>query len=156
LYAIDDDDLARIGDAQTDAEVRAIVAELEARWEPGFACELDEAWDAIHRVLTDGRLVFGNGRPPLSLAILGGRRLHDGDEMIVTVKAPDEVQAIADALARWDYTRFRRAYYKLPRDDYGELDEDDLGYVWAYFRNMTEFWREAAAAERAVVFSAEP
>ncbi len=156
LFAVDDDDLARLGDAGSDAEVRAVVAELEERWDPAFTCELDKAWDAIHRVLTDGRLIFGNGRPPLSRAILGGRRMHDGDDLIVTVKAADEVISIDRALGAWDHGRVRQAYYKLPKSDYGDLDEADLEYVWAYFEKMRELWRDAAKAERAVVFSVEP
>lgn len=156
LFAIDDETLARLGDARSDAEVRAIVSELEERWDPGAACELDKAWDAIHRALTDGRLAFDNGRPPLSLAILGGRRLHDGDDLIVTVKAPDEVARIARALTGWDRAKLRAAYYRIPKQDYGDLDEEDLEYVWAYFQKMLELWRDAAREERAVVFSVEP
>lgn len=156
LFAIDDDDLARLGDATGDAEVAAVIADLEERWEGAGACELDKAWDAIHRTLTDGRLEFGSGRPPLSLAILGGTRLYDGDALIVTVKAADQVIAIDRALRAWDRARFREAYYRLPKGDYGDLDEQDLEYVWAYFEKMRDAFREAAAAERAVVFSVEP
>ena len=156
LFAIADETLGRLGDARSDAEVRAIVGELEERWDPGATCELDKAWDAIHRALGDGRLAWDSGRPPLSLAILGGRRLHDGDELIVTVKAPDEVQKIARALAGWDRAKLRAAYYRIPKQDYGDLDEEDLEYVWAYFQKMLELWRDAAREERAVVFSVEP
>ncbi|AKF05031.1 YfbM family protein [Sandaracinus amylolyticus] len=156
LFAVDDDTLARLGDASSDAEVRAIVSELEERWDPATTCELDKAWDAIHRALTDGRLSFGNGAPPLSWTILGGRRLHDGDELIVTVKAPDQVQRIARALGGWDRAKLRAAYYRIPKQDYGDLDEEDLEYVWAYFSKMLELWKDAAREERGVVFSVEP
>jgi hypothetical protein len=153
LFAVDDDVLARLGDARDDAEVQAIVDDLEERWEPGFTCELDKSWDAIHRSLTDGGLSFGNGRPPLSLAVLGGHRLLDGDERIVTVKAPDEVHAIDAALRRWDRATLRQAYYRIPKQDYGDLDEEDLDYTWAFFQKLVELYRAAARHERGVVFS---
>jgi len=153
LFAIDDDELARLGDARDDAEVQAIVDAIEERWESGATCELDKAWDAIHRALTDGNLSFDNGQPPLSLAILGGHRLLDGDERIVTVKAPDEVQAIAAALRGWDRARLRQAYYRIPKQEYGDLDEEDLDYTWIYFQRLVELYRDAARAERGVVFS---
>ena len=156
LFAIDDETLARLGEARSDAEVRAIVEELEERWEPAAACELDKAWDAIHRALTDGRLAYDSGRPPLSLAILGGHRLHDGDELIVTVKAFDEVQRVARALSEWDRAKLRAAYYRIPKQDYGDLDEEDFEYVWAYFQKMLELWRDAARDERSVVFTVAP
>ncbi|MDQ3031136.1 MAG: YfbM family protein [Myxococcota bacterium] len=153
LFAIDDDDLARLGDARDDAEVQAIVDDIEERWETGATCELDKSWDAIHRALTGGDLAFDNGTPPLSLAILGGHRLLEGAERIVTVKAPDEVHAIAGALRSWDRARLREAYYRIPKQDYGDLDEEDLDYVWAFFQKMVELYRDAARAERGVVFS---
>jgi hypothetical protein len=156
LYAVDDDELARLGEAASDGEVRAIIASLEEKWDEPWVCELDKAWDAIHRTLTDGRLAYDNGTPPLSLAILGGARLHDGDDLIVTVKAPDEVIRVAHALRGWDRARFRQAYYRIPRQDYGDLDEADLEYVWAYFEAMRPLWTSAARAERAMVFSVEP
>ena len=46
-------------------------------------CELDKSWDAIHRCLTDGTLK--PGQPPLSLAILGGQRLDDGRDFIMSL-----------------------------------------------------------------------
>lgn len=152
LFAIDDDELARLGEASTDAEIRAIVDGLEERWEN--VCELDKAWDGLHRILTDGRLEFGNGSPPLAWAILGGRRLYDGDDRIVTVKAVDQVVAIDRALRGWDRARARQAYYRLPKHDYGDLDDEDFDHIWSYFQPMREFWGDAAKAERAVVFSA--
>lgn len=156
LHAIDDEGLATLGEAGSDADVTAFVDGLEAAWAPGTTCELDTAWEAIHRLLTDGRLEYGAQHRPLGLAILGGHRLHDGDERIVTVKAPDEVLAIDIALRPWGRARVREAYFKLPRHDYGDLDEDDFEYVWSYFEPMCAFFHDAAAAERGVVFSVEP
>lgn len=153
LFAIDDDDLGRLGDATTDAAVLAIVSELEERWE--HACELDKAWDAIHRALTDGHLSTRNGRPPLSRAILGGTVLVESDDAIVSVKAVDDVAAIAAALTPWDAARFRDAYHHIDRSDYGELDDDDLAYCLAWFERLAPFYEAAAAAERAVVFSVD-
>ncbi len=156
LFAIDDEVLARLGDASDDAQIRAIVAELEAQWDEPHVCELDRAWDAIHRMLTDGRLTFDSGKPPLSWAILGGTRLHEGEAAIVTVKTADQTAAIARALRGWQRGVLRQAYHRLPRHDYGDLDEEDFEYVWLWFERMLEFWADAAREERAVVFAVEP
>lgn len=153
LFAIDDEELGRLGEAGTDADVLRVVAEIEERWDQ--ACELDKAWDAIHRALTDGKLALDNGRPPLSHAILGGTILVDSAEAIVSVKGPDEVAAIARALATWDPARFRAAYHQIDRGEYGELDEDDLTYCLAWFERLGPFYAEAARAERAVVLSVD-
>jgi hypothetical protein len=156
LFAIDDDELARLGEASNDDEVRALVGAIEERWE--HACELDKAWDAIHRALTDGKLALprpGDRPSALARAVLGGTLLLDAPDAIVSAKAPDEVQAIARALSVWDRARFRSAYYRIDREDYGDLDEEDLEHCLAWFERMVAFYREAAQAERAVVFSTD-
>jgi len=166
LFAIDDEELAKLGDASSDEDVRALVSAIEERWEN--ACELDKAWDAIHRALSGGKLALpgrvgaegrlgGESEHPsvLSKAILGGAVLLDAEDAIVSAKAPDEVQAIARALASWDRARFRAAYYRIDREEYGDLDEEDFEHCLAWFERMVGFYSEAAAAERAVVFSTD-
>ena len=54
-----------------DEAARAFVAELEERWDTYYLQETDKAWDAIHRCLSDGTLVWDAGRWPLRGAILG-------------------------------------------------------------------------------------
>jgi hypothetical protein len=163
LFALDDEDLARLGEAGSDREVLAIVAEIEERWEN--ACELDRAWEAIHRALTDGGLDLRDARSPLSSStlsgsilgrtILGGTVLVRTSEAIVSVKGPDDVVAIAKALASWDEARFRAAYQRIDRSEYGELDEEDLVYTLAWFARLAPFYAQAAREERAVVFSVD-
>jgi hypothetical protein len=153
LFAIDDEELEKLGNATTDEQVLAIVSEIEERWE--HPCELDKAWDAIHRALTDGRLALDNGRPPLSHVILGGTLLVSSDSAIVSVKPADRVDAIARALRGWDAARFRAAYHHIDRSDYGELDEEDLTYTLAWFERLAPFYERAARSERAVLFSVD-
>ncbi|GAB4116433.1 MAG: hypothetical protein OHK0013_50100 [Sandaracinaceae bacterium] len=65
------------------------------------------------------------------------------------------MQAIARALAVWDRDRFRASYYRIDREDYGDLDEEDFEHCLAWFERMVAFYQEAARAERAVVFSVD-
>ncbi|MBN8610626.1 MAG: DUF1877 family protein [Deltaproteobacteria bacterium] len=153
LFALDDEDLARLGEARSDREVLDIVTDLEERWEN--ACELDRAWDAIHRALTDGRLDLRDASPPLSRAILGGTVLVRTEAAIVSVKGADDVVAIAKALAPWDEARFRAGYQRIDRNDYGDLDEEDFGYTFAWFERLAPFYARAAREERAIVFAVD-
>jgi hypothetical protein len=136
LFAIGDDVLERLGNAANDAEALAIVNEVEERWEN--ACELDKAWDAIHRALTDGRL-----------------SAQGTESAIVSVKTADRVEAIAHALRGWDRARFRAAYHRIDRNEYGELDEEDFTYSLAWFERLAPFYERAARSESAVLFSAD-
>ena len=151
LFAIDDEELEQLGNATSDAQVLTLVGQIEERWER--PCELDKAWDAIHRALTDGRLALDNGRPPLSQVIVGGTLLVSSESAIVSVKPADRVVAIAHALRGWDAARFRAAYQRIDRSDYGELDEEDLSYTLAWFERLSPFYEQAAREESAVLFS---
>lgn len=153
LFAIGDDVLERLGNAANDAEALAIVNEVEERWEN--ACELDKAWDAIHRALTDGRLSAQGGGSTLGQVILGGTLLVSTESAIVSVKTADRVEAIAHALRGWDRARFRAAYHRIDRNEYGELDEEDFTYSLAWFERLAPFYERAARSESAVLFSAE-
>lgn len=154
LFAIDDDELASLGDATNDDDVQTLVAGIEARWEQ--ACELDKAWDGIHRALTDGRF-HRNAEGPFMVpgAVLGGTVLVEREDSIIVVKAADEVHKIATALAPWDRGRFRSGYFRIDQSEYGDLEEEDFEYCYAWFERMRAFFAEAAQEERAVVFSAD-
>lgn len=159
LFAVEDEELARLGDATNDAEIRAIVEEIERAWEN--ACELEKAWDPIHRALTGGRLELTPTTPLtgehaiLAHAILGGALLLQTDDAIVTAKSHADVSAVAERIARWDRPTFRAAYYKIDRRDYGDLDEEDFAYAWSYFERLKAHFAEAARLDRGVVFSAD-
>src|SRR5262245_10806940 len=49
-----------------DEDVRAFVQEIEEMWDDDWLCEVDKAWDAMHRCLADGTLALGrHGGGPL-------------------------------------------------------------------------------------------
>ncbi|MGC0419866.1 DUF1877 family protein [Embleya sp. AB8] len=157
LFAVEDADAKRLLAADDDADVRAVVEELEERWERPWLGQLDKAWDALHRCLTDGTLTYAAGEYPLSHAILGGYLLHEGDEWEVGYVAPDEVRDVAEALAPLDEAWVRERYETLTFVDYdGIADEDDIGYTAGNLVDLKDFYRRAAAAGRAVILTVDP
>ena len=117
--------------------------------------ELDKAWDAIHRTLTDGKLGWHNGSFPFSHAILGGEKFYQLDDYIVTLKTPAEVKEIAKTLLAVEEHRFKQNYFQIDAADYGmPTTDEDYEYTWAYFGEMREFYRRAAEAGRFVLFTA--
>jgi hypothetical protein len=53
----------------------------------------DNAWDAIHRCLTDDVSGEGShGEYPLNQVICGGRQLHHGEEWIVSLVTAEQVK----------------------------------------------------------------
>ena len=152
LFALTNDEDRRLLDAagDDDAALALVQEEVEDRWDEPWVCELDKAWDAIDRCLGDGT------DPAAELCVLGGRHLHAGGSYIVSHKTAEQVRAAAAACGAFDEAEMRRLYFSLDAIDYGEsLTEDDFGYTWENFAEMREFYRRAAGAGRAVIFTVD-
>lgn len=144
--------LAADGD---DDAVGEVISGIEEDWaEPDLKVDTDKAWDAIHRCLTDGSLDPDGGEPPLSLAVAGGRHLHD--EFYAVLVEPAQARDVAAALAGIDRTWLRARFEGIGDDpDYdGAGDEADFDYTWENFVDVRDFYQRAAAAGRSVLFTA--
>ena len=99
LFAITEDDRRALESASTDDQRVSYVEEvIEERWEPGFVYELDKAWDALHRSLTDGGLEWKGSTFPLGAAVLGKTPIHSGDEYLIGLTPAEDVGTVAAAL----------------------------------------------------------
>ncbi|WP_430788759.1 YfbM family protein [Actinoplanes sp. G11-F43] len=136
------------------AEVGSIVSEIEESWgDDRLKVDTDKAWDAIHRSLTDGTLDPDGGEFPLSHAVTGGRHLHD--EYHVVLITASEVPEVAKALQEVDRRWLRQRFDLIDDPDYsGAGDDDDFDYTWTNFADLQRFFQRAAAAHRAVLFTA--
>jgi hypothetical protein len=157
LFALTADDssalLALAGD--DDAVTGYVAADIEERLTGDDHADLDKAWDAIHRCLTDGELDFTSGTFPLNRCILGGRSLtSDEAEEIALLTGADEVPAVSEALDAVTEEWFRAAYGSLDPADYLEHSPEDLTYAWEGFESARRLWRYAATTGRSVLFSA--
>jgi hypothetical protein len=138
------------GDSDT---VGDVLDEIEESWSDGWLkVDTDKAWDAIHRCLTDGTLDPDAGEYPLSHVVLGGRHLHD--EYYVVYVSTREVRSVADALKPVDRAWLRGRFDAIDDLDYGTYDDADFEYTWDNFVDVRAFYDRAAAAGRAVVFTA--
>ncbi|MEV2238375.1 YfbM family protein [Micromonospora sp. NPDC049891] len=135
-------------------EVGELLEDIEESWDDDASkVDTDKAWDAIHRCLTDGTLDPEGGVYPLSHAVLGGRHLDD-DYYVVYVSAA-KVRDVAEALRTVDRTWLRRRFDAIDDRDYdGAHDDEDFEYTWRNFVDVKAFYDRAAAAERAVIFTA--
>jgi Domain of unknown function (DUF1877) len=156
LFALSEKQVEELREAEDDESVIAVIAKIEERWDRRWLAELDKAWDAIHRSLTDGRLEYDNGEYPLKLAILGGLQLHEGDTYIVSVTTVEQVADVAKALARVDMAKLRAGYDGIDPADYdAELGDEDFAYAWSNFQELVKLYGRAADARRAVVFTVD-
>ena len=136
-----------------------IVPYLE-EMEQVYSCELWQAWDAIHRALTNGKLEYGGKNPPGCWVILGGEVLRgdrEGEEdYIVTCKNPHQVKRIYQFLQELTEEKFRERYFAIDPEEYGfELSEDDFEYTWYYLSDSIPFWKNAAEKQLWVLFDVD-
>jgi len=158
FFALTDDQEAALMATHNDADVREFVEDVEmGDWdgEP-LDCGTDKAWDAMHRCLSDGTLGCGRRLSPLDMAVLGGGHHHEGDDYIVAHLRAYEVAQVAAALESVDETWMRRRYDSIDPDDYqGFVSDEDFEYTWYWFGQVRDFYRQAALANRPVIFTVD-
>lgn len=154
LFAITEDDRRTLESASTDDQKVSYVEEvIEERWEPGFVYELDKAWDALHRSLTDGELKWNESTFPLGAAVLGKTPMHSGDAYLIGLTSAEDVGTVAAALTAVTVDDVREGYARIDPEKYVDLGPEDLDYTLEYFSGLPEFWQQAAKAGRSVIFT---
>ena len=156
-FALNNEQYKKLLSAKSDSELISILhEEIEEEWDTEWLHQTDKAWDAIHRSLTDGKLEWNNGTFPLNAVIMGGKRIHQGEDYIVTILTPEQVVETAVALKKIDEMAFKQGYENIAQEDYGgEKGQDDFEYTWAWFQGLPNLFDKAARAGRAVLFSAD-
>jgi hypothetical protein len=159
-FALDQTDLQRVLDAPDQNSLLELVREVieDVYLESDeWSHHTETAWNAIHRCLTNGRLEYEAGPWPLAYGVLGGQHLYGGDEdYVVMLVLPDQVAEAAQALGGISKEWFRARYFEMDAAACGfSLEEKDFEFTWENFSGLPGFFRRAAAAGRAVIFTSE-
>jgi hypothetical protein len=156
FFAVTSDQAEALRAAGDDDELMELVSEIEEAWDRDNLAECDKAWDAMHRALTDGELEWGNGEEPLCHCVLGPDPLHEGDDYLVSLIAPEKVKEVAAALAEIDKTWFDERYREVVPSDYApEYGDEDREYTWGWLETVRDLYQKAAARDRWVLFTAD-
>src|SRR5262245_17772807 len=99
--------------AKSDRKLLGLIDAIEEAWERPFLVESDKAWDAIHRCLTDGSLLYVSGVYPLNHCICGGRQLVRGRDYTVSFVSAPQVKDVAAALEKITRRWMRKRYDQL-------------------------------------------
>lgn len=140
-----------------DELVDFISEELEERYleNDKWSFHSDKAWDAIHRSLTDGRLLNESGPFPLSYAVLGGKTLDAGDDYTACLVSADQVLEVSNALVKVTKEWMQQRYRMLSKTKYGPVSGEDFNYTWDNFEGLRVFFAKAAKAGRTVLFTTD-
>lgn len=136
--------------------LQEVIEETYLSEHPEWAAESDKAWDAMHRALADGELTWEGGEYPLNHTVLAGELLYTRADYIMSLKSPQQVRDIAAALEPITEADFQRRYQAISPCSYGEeLTDEDFQYTWDNLQDVRRLYRDAAAAGRWVLFTAD-
>jgi hypothetical protein len=160
LFSLDEKTVSKLKSFKSDEDRLAFLQEdIEETImgnEPERFAELDKSWEALHRSLTDGKLEWSNGTFPLNHVILGGQQIYQEDDYIMSLKTPEQVEKIAEAIVAVSESDLRTGYNKIDSKDYGcDFTDEDFEYTWTWFYDSLEFWKKAASEKRFVLFTAD-
>ena len=131
---------------------------IEDAWDEEHLLEVDKAWDAIHRCLTDGSLKFEPSPDPLPKLFLGGKQLiSDSDIYIINFIDHSELAGISAALKNATQEWMHSRYEKLKGTDYPQemISEQDWRYTWEWFSAIPDFISRAEKDNRRVIFTVD-
>lgn len=133
--------------------------EIEDRYfsdHPDLAAESDKAWDAMHRLLSDGDLSYYDGPEPFRFTVIGGEPIYAQPDHIMSLKTPDQVKALAVVLPGITKEEFRAKYDLMDAGKYGfPKSDEDFEYTWEWFTGVVALFQRAAKEGRWVLFSAD-
>lgn len=159
-FAITDEEVKKLKAFHTDSErlewLQEFIEEKYYEEYPDLKAESDKAWDAMHRLLSDGDLSYYEGPEPLRYTVIGGEPLYSEDDYIMSLKTPQQVKILASALPVITKDEFRGRYDKMDEIKYGyPKSDEDFEYTWGWFKDVVVLFQRAAQDGRYVLFTAD-
>ena len=142
---------------QDDAGVRAVAERLRKspkHIEADLVLNCGALWDPIHRCLTDGTLDRDTGDFPVDHAVLGGKRLYQGNDFEAILIRPDIVPHVAAGLHDLKRAEFTDRYMDLDPAAYGKQPTEAEGdEMWAMLKLIRQLFEDAGNEHAAVLFT---
>jgi uncharacterized protein DUF1877 len=135
-----------------------IQEEIEEPWDQAHVLEIDKAWDAIHRCLTDGSLEVARSSNPLGKLIVGGTQLYtDPQSYIINLIEDSELPEVSASLKTVTEESLKARYDQLRGTDYPQqfISEEDWEYTWHCFSGIPAFVDRAIQEGRSIIFTVD-
>ncbi|HLY72590.1 MAG TPA: DUF1877 family protein [Planctomycetota bacterium] len=157
-FAISYEQAMKLLQCRSDDELASMVEEeIEEVSDEDNSFQTDRAWDPIHRCLSDGSLDVRRGTRPLNLAILGGNILNRGADHVVVLLTPTEVKEVAEALSQVTEDWMKKKYFEQSFPGHaGRKSQEEWEHTWGSFDGLPQFFANAAARQRHVIFTVDP
>jgi hypothetical protein len=126
--------------AQSDDEALVeVVEEIEEAWDKEHLYETDKAWDAIYRLVGDGKV---------DLCALGGEILNTEESYFVVLMDLEDVRKAITIVGGVTESALHEKYLALDFPGYPGKSEEDWRYTWETLRGSARSssarpWRNA-------------
>ncbi len=159
-FALTHEEVEKLKSINEDVDRLAYVQELiETVYfdhHPELMAESDKAWDAMHRLLSNGELSYDEGPEPLRFTVIGGEPLYFKTDYVLSLKTPKQVKLVSPVLASISKEEFKSRYDLIDDAKYGfPKSEQDFEYTWEWFVGVVSFFQRAAEEDRYVLFKAD-
>jgi hypothetical protein len=157
LFALDGaDERQLLSFADPRALVSWVANTVEERWDADWLHEIDKMWFPVHYCLHGAADFPVSGTAAEAKAVFGGQALGVPNLYRIDYKNRDLVGLIASALARMRDDAVRARAGLVDRKDYTGPQPYDLKVsVVDEIRALAAFYRKAADADRAVIFTVD-
>lgn len=153
-FALTEDELGELLSRSTDEDrlehLQEEIEETLFETAKDRVCETDKAWEGIADVLG----ATGLDAEAADLSVLGGERLYDGDDYVMTLRSVSEVERVAAFLDGFTEVSFRCAWEKRPFRA-PSSPSGDFGYLWENLEDLRTFYRRAADRGLCVLFTVD-
>ncbi len=119
----------------------------------GRLLDVGGAWDALHRIATDGELDPGGGDFPGNHVVLGGKQLHHGTDFSTILIRPDIVAFVSETLNELKQAEVREKFQNLPASYSKPRGDKEFVELWLAITQLRTFFDAAAENLEAVVFT---
>lgn len=159
-FALTASEIAKLKSFATDSDrLDFLCEEIEEIYfekHPEYVAETDKAWDAMHRLLSNGELSYFDGPEPLRFAVIGGEPIYSQGDYIMSLKTPEQVNEVSIAIGNIGEEEFRSKYDSIDEEKYGcQKSDEDFEYTWGWFSGVVNLYKKAAEENRFVLFTAD-
>ncbi len=162
FFALTVEELSALNAAASDqARLEIVQEEIENKWDVANLQEVDKAWEAIHRILSQQSpevegISNDYGSFLLNQVIFGSKQLYSESDYLINLNEPDEVNAIADAIESLDEKWFREQFKRYCSGAYPYAgSEEDEDYSWGWFQSVRDFYVKQRGSGRPVIFTVD-
>jgi hypothetical protein len=152
LFALTKEEFATLRGAKGDPKRRAVIEDIEERWDKEWLYQTDKAWYAIHHCLASSDF---SDSDILKTCLLEGDQLHRGTSWVINHTPTDLMSRLAAVLRDTNEGWLAERFYTSGTFPSWSTSDRDFAYTLGWFVGLPSFVAKAATNSRHLVFTVD-